>query len=169
MFFECKVFFNCILILWCHSLQVLSLARKSRQASSGCCRHPPHRRALLPAFGPWCPSVSRGRLSGILLLPGERQPWPACLHQGPGQHPEAPPAWGPSAAHWSPGGELLFRGSWGTDPCGLIGWSPGVFESERKRLHPDPAGGLHTVPGYEGWGWWCDRSVFCKGKEGLIK
>lgn len=120
-------FISNLVIHWYCLYQALSMDRESCQATSGHRGHPPHWRAPPSASGPRCPSFSGGRLSRVLLLSGERKPWPGCLHQGFGPHWEAPAAWWPPPAHRSPGRELLFRGAWGKDPCGPTERGPSLW------------------------------------------
>lgn len=116
---------------------------------------------------PGRPAAIWGRLPGLLLLPGERQPRPGHLHQSSGPHPEAPASRRPPPAHRRPGRELLLRWARGEDPCGAPERGPGLQQSEGVELHPDPAGGLHPASGHEGGGGRRDRSVFCQSEKGL--
>ena len=130
-------------------------------------RRAAHRRALPPAPGPGGPAPARGRLPGVQLLPGERQPRPGRLHAGPGPHRRAPAARGPPAAHRGPGRELLPGGARGADPRGAPGRGPGVRQSEGERLHPDPDGGVHPARGHEGGRGRRQRHLLRQGQEGV--
>ena len=120
-------------------------------------------------LGPWPPTPSprSRRLPGVLLLPGERQPRPGCLHQSPGTHPGTPAPREIPAPHRGPGGELLPQGPRGEDPRGSPGGVPGVQQFEGERLYTDKDGGVHAATGHESGGGWCDQSVLCKSKEGV--
>lgn len=126
--------------------------RESCQATSGRQGHRPRGRPPPSASVPGRPPFSRGGLSGVLLLPGERQPGLGRLHEGPGPHREAPAGRRPPPAHRGPGRELLFRGPRREDPRGSTERGPGLRQFEGERLHPDQAGGVHTAPGHEGGG-----------------
>lgn len=155
------------MIHWYSLHKALRVDRESCQTTSGYHRHPPDWCAPSSAPGPRRPSFSGGRLPRVLLLSGERQPRPGCLHQSPGPHREAPAAWWPPPAHRCPGRELLFRWAWGKNPCGPPKWGSGLWEFEEDRLYSDQAGDLHSASGHEGGGGWCDWGVFCKSKKGL--
>lgn len=143
------------------------MASESYQTAPGGHRHSTHWCAPASPSGPGCPPVRRGRLSCVLLLPGERQSWPGCLHQSSGQHRGTPAARWPPSTHRSLGRKLLFWWTRCEDPCGSAKGGPGLWKSEGKRIHPHQTRGLHAPSGHEGGRGWCYWGIFCKGKKGL--